>query len=99
MVVNCFYDECTDYADIINIPELDYNINEIQNQFFRWMFDKQNDHKYWLIADGEKVACRYGTCAFVEWVNENLLSKSAEKAYMIEENATEWNDENISLFF
>ena len=36
--------------------------------FFDWLFDKNNNHKYWIIVQGEKVACEYGTQAFKKMI-------------------------------
>ena len=40
------------------------------NEFFKWMFDKTNDHKYWVIEDGQKKYCSYATEAFGDWLNQ-----------------------------
>ena len=31
---------------------------------------KMNDHKYWVIEDGQKKYCSYATEAFVDWLNQ-----------------------------
>ena len=54
MEINCFYDEDMEYADIVYIPKTIFDIEELQNNFFRWLFDKKNDHQYWVIVNGEK---------------------------------------------
>lgn len=54
MTINCFYDEDMEYADIIYLPDLESGVDELQEEFFKWMFNKNNNHKYWIIADGEK---------------------------------------------
>lgn len=60
MEINCFYDEDLEYADIIYIPNTILDIKELQNTFFRWLFDKNNDHKYWIIVNGEKKIQNHG---------------------------------------
>ena len=49
MLVNITFDdeESLKYVDIINIPdEVAGNLDEVVNEFFKWMFDKTNNHKY-----------------------------------------------------
>lgn len=99
MEINCFYDEDMEYADIVYIPEAILDIEELQNDFFRWLFDKKNEHQYWVIVNGEKKMCQYGTQAFIEWINNTVLSESIDKSCIIKENSKSWNSENVSLIF
>lgn len=99
MEINCFYDEDMEYADIIYIPNTILDIKELQNNFFRWLFDKNNDHQYWIIVNGEKKMCRYGTQAFIDWINNVILLKHYDKSYIIKENSKSWNSKNMSLIF
>ena len=90
MEINCFY---------VYIPKTILDIEELQNNFFRWLFDKKNDHQYWVIVNGEKKMCKYGTQAFIEWINNTILLESIEKSYIIKENSKSWNSKNMSLIF
>ena len=99
MIINCFYDECMEYADIVYLPNIKIDIEILQEYFFKWMFDKKNNHKYWVIINSEKVYCQYGTQAFVEWFNQHIVKHSMEKAYIVKENATSWDDNNESIIF
>lgn len=99
MEINCFYDEDKEYADIVYIPDTIINIEEIQNDFFKWLFDKNNDHPYWIVVNGEKKACKYGTQAFIEWINNTILLEKVEKSHIIKENSKVWNLDNMSLIF
>lgn len=99
MEINCFYDENMEYTDIVYIPDMIRNIEELQEEFFTWLFDKNNDHPYWIIDNGKKVACKYGTPAFLEWLNNTILSGKGDKSYMIKQDAKEWNSDNICLIF
>ena len=99
MEINCFYDEDMEYADIVYIPKTIFDIEELQNNFFRWLFEKKNDHQYWVIVNGEKKMCKYGTQAFIEWINNTILLESIEKSYIIKENSKSWNSKNMSLIF
>ena len=98
MTINCFYDEDKEYADIIYLPDVGLNVYKLQEKFFKWMFDKNNNHKYWIIVDGEKKACKYGIDAFVDWINGEY-SFNDNIAYIIKENATNWDDKDIYLIF
>lgn len=99
MIINCFYDECKEYADIVYIPDEIEDISEVHEKFFEWMFDERADHDYLVISSSGKKYYKYGTKAFLDWLNGNLLGNCHEKAYMITENATVWNEQYRSLFF
>ena len=99
MIINCFYDECMEYADIVYLPNIKMDIEMLQEHFFEWMFDKKNNHKYWVTINSEKVYCKYGTQAFVEWLNQYIAYHSIEKAHIIEENATMWDENNECIIF
>ncbi len=99
MIINCFYDEDMRYADIVYIPDKLNNIEKLQDDFFEWLFDKNNNHQYRIVVNGEKKACKYGTEAFIDWINNMILSKDVEKSYMINENAETWDSNNINLVF
>lgn len=60
MVVNCFYDECEKFADIIYIPDMIESIEGVQDAIFSWLFDKHIDHKYWVIVNSEKNIVNMG---------------------------------------
>lgn len=99
MIINCFYDEDKEYADIIYLPDLGFSVDDLQEDFFKWIFNKNNNHKYWIIVEGKKKACKYGIDAFVDWFNHTYTYDNSIKAYIIKENAKNWNDKNISLIF
>lgn len=56
MEINCFYDEDMEYADIVYIPETILDIEELQNDFFRWLFDKKMSTNIGLLSM-EKRKC------------------------------------------
>ncbi len=100
MIVNCFYDENMEFADIVYIPDcIKCNVEELQNSFFNWLFDENNDHDYWIIINGKKQACEYGIDAFVKWINDTICIAQSDKAQIIESNAKEWDSEHINLIF
>lgn len=99
MTINCFYDEDMEYADIIYLPDLESGVDELKEEFFKWMFNKNNNHKYWIIADGEKKGCEYGIDAFVDWFNNIYNSDNSVKAFVIKSNAKIWDNKDKSLIF
>ena len=61
-----------------------------QDDFFKWLYDKNNDHGYWHElpeadwVDGDhRLGLRYGGDAFVKWLNELVLHESEEKAVFV----------------
>ena len=99
MVINCFFEECDDFVDIIYIPDLMMDIVNIQQKFFDWLFDKNIEHGCWVIVDSEKKYCKYGTQEFIDWINSYLLNNSCEKSYIVKKNASEWDKNNKSIVF
>ena len=100
MMINCFYEENMKYCDIIYIPNsINQNVDNLEKLFIKWLFDKSNNHKYWVIVDNKKLYCEYGTEAFVEWINETYFSNSNEKAFIKQVNATVWDKNNYKVIF
>ena len=96
MLVNVIYE--MDF-DIIDVPDsIANNINDIQQEFFNWLFDESNDHGYWIISNGIKC-CAYGTKEFVKWINDNLAYESDEKAKIISRNLTGLNNNYPTIYF
>ena len=93
MLINVSFDkECDrlEDADIIDVPKrIIDDIENIQKSFFAWMFDKKNDHQYWIYDAEEKKYCSYGTDAFVDWLNEHILKDTQAKAMVVKRNAQE----------
>jgi hypothetical protein len=92
MIVNICFDDNIQDVDIVDIPEeILKNIDGIQKDFLKWLFDKHNDHKYWVLDGNEKKYCEYRSEAFVEWINENLVKSLESKAIVIEKYANNIN--------
>jgi len=71
MLVILAFDEDLEDIDIIDVPNITIdNLEKIQTDFFKWIFDKKNDHDYWVIKSGEKTSCAYDSLAFIKWMNE-----------------------------
>ena len=88
-------------VDVIYVPSLiGNNIKKIQNRFYKWLFDKSNNHGYWVIIDGKKRAVSFGSDAFVRYINEYHLMESQEKAYIAEQELDSVPDTcEVTLFF
>ncbi|MDR0916535.1 MAG: hypothetical protein LBN02_05030 [Oscillospiraceae bacterium] len=91
MIVRACYDDDCDKAerfiDLLDVPErISQDIMAIQQLFFNWLYDKTNDHRYWIYRDGEKFGCSYGSDAFVDWLNTHYLNADIEKATFLAQN-------------
>lgn len=72
-------------ADIIECPKwIVPELESYQANFLEWLFDKKNNHAYWVYKNGEKYACRYRSQAFVEWINMFVLQDNLEKSSVLE---------------
>ncbi|SCJ29071.1 Uncharacterised protein [uncultured Clostridium sp.] len=99
MRINICYDDPHD-IDIIDVPaSIGKKIECVQKEFFIWMFDKNNDHEYWVIENGKKKYCSYGTLEFVEWINNNYLLNSSARASIVACNLTCIESDNPTLYF
>ncbi len=93
MLANISFDdeESIRCVDIVSIPdEIADNLEKIVNEFFRWMFDETNNHKYWVVEGGKKKYCSYSTEAFIDWLNRFMTKE--EKAKIIAISSTQIDD-------
>ena len=100
MLVNITFDEeeSLRYVDIVNIPdEVAENLDEVVSEFFKWMFDKTNNHKYWVMEEGKKKYCSYTTEAFIDWINEFITKE--EKATIIAISSRQIDETLPVIFF
>ncbi len=96
LIVEFGYEE----VDIIDVPlNLLEDINSYQEQFWKWLFDKNTEHKYWYYNNGEKDGCCYRSDAFVEWLNLFPLSNQNEKASILSEYTTNYDRNLPSIYF
>ena len=80
---------CVD-ADIIECQDsIVSDLKVYQHRFKEWLYDKNNDHSYWMYVDGEKYGCSYRSEAFVEWLNIFVLDKNEVKAKVLEQSIDE----------
>ena len=87
MKVEFMYEEDTEY---IRCPaKVGRNIRQLQKDFDKWLYDRVNNHSYWVVAaedeEGNKI---YGVCfnteAFVFWLNNVKFKKGKKVAKLIE---------------
>ena len=70
MLINIFYDSSDD-CDLIDLSLQSFeSVKKIQNSFLKWLYDKNNDHEYWVYRKGQKIGCAYDTNAFINWINQ-----------------------------
>ena len=68
----------------INVPENVYNnISTIRKEFDKWLYDKNNDHGYWVIINGVKKGVSYDESAFIDFINDRYLRKGDARVRMI----------------
>lgn len=85
--------------DIIDAPApVAKNIALYQQEFFAWLFDKSNHHKYWIYKNGEPSCCSYDTEVFVDWLNTYPLRNSLEKV-VITARLVKTSNGNLNLVF
>ncbi|MGG3891775.1 hypothetical protein [Metabacillus fastidiosus] len=68
------------------------NVRKLQRQFDQWIYDRNNKHPYWVVADedegGNKI---YRVCfnaeAFMYWLNDVKFAKRKKVARLIDRPA------------
>lgn len=89
MIVKIEFTFEEDTAYIMCPSKVGRNIRQLQRDFDRWIYDRNNDHSYWEVAhideDGEIY---YGVCfdaeAFVYWLNNVRFIKGKQVARLID---------------
>lgn len=98
MVINVFFDELFEDADVIDIPESVWEeIENIKATFFKWLFNKKINHKYWVTIDGEKKYCSYRAEAFVYWLNNFYLLNNNKKAICLNAEKIDYSRPKINF--
>lgn len=77
--------------------EIGDSINELREEFLKWIYDKNNDHKYWEYHKGKKYAVNYRTNAFIEWLNEIKFKNTDATATMIDPSLAVNVDKSINF--
>jgi len=100
MIFYVKYDENEELVDIINVPNFTLiKLEQKQYEFFKWLFNKKNNHKYWRDVNGEKNYCTYDVSAFIEWLNINVFNSFTEKARLVQMDAKPQNADVDILYF
>lgn len=108
MIINVSYDEKKESnnkylrnVDIIDVPErIVQDIENLQQSFFKWLFNKSNDHKYWVLDNnGEKIYCSYCVDAFIEWLNKYIINNMEEKANCVQINVKKALNNRPIIYF
>ena len=87
-------------ADIIDIPNFFLpNLKKSSIQFNKWLYNKDNDHGYWIKKNGKKVAVSFRGDAYVDFLNNKMLNSCNEKAKIIETEITEFDVTLPILYF
>ena len=61
----------TFHTDLIEVSDdIFQNIYEIRKKFDKWLYDKSNNHDYWICVDGKKRAVSFDTEAFIHYLND-----------------------------
>lgn len=90
----------TYYTDLIMVPDsVSQNIHEIRLKFDKWLYDKSNNHDYWVYIEGKKKAVSFDTIAFVHYLNDVYLPHSKEKASVFQEKVESISSGVPVLFF
>ena len=90
----------TYYTDLIMVPDsVLQSIHEIRLEFDKWLYDKSNDHGYWVYIDGKRKAVSFDTKAFVHYLNNVYLPKGKEKVIVLQEKAKSISSDIPMLFF
>ncbi|MDX8367312.1 hypothetical protein [Cytobacillus sp. IB215665] len=73
------------HKDYILVPvEVGENIDKIQDKFNAWIYDKNNDHKYWIYRNGIKDGLLINTEGLVYWLNNHYLNNTQETVVKVE---------------
>lgn len=90
----------TYHSDLIKVPtDVEENIRAIRKKFDKWLYDKSNEHSYWVYLNGQKKAVSYDTEAFVKYINEHHISDQNKKAYVVETNCKTCCRDIVTLYF
>lgn len=98
MHINVIYED-DGRIDIIDVPtDFVPQLDVAQSMFFKWLFDKKNNHEYWVTVNGEKSYCAYDVSAFIKWINTNYFN-NINKISLVQKNAESPSESSIKLVF
>lgn len=95
-----FVSECMYSKSIIAVPDdIGINIKKYLKSFYKWIYNKDNNHGYWVFIDGKKRGVSFDVDAFIKYLNLYHLQDSEEKAIIVEEEAVNVPLDIPVLFF
>ena len=88
MIVKIEFDYEADTEYIRCSARVGRNIRKLLRQFDKWIYDRNNKHPYWMVADEDEEGNKiYGVCfnaeAFVYWLNHVKYVKGKKVARLI----------------
>ena len=90
----------TFHSDLIEVPDkVAQDIQKIRLEFDKWLYDKSNNHSYWVYVKGQKKAVAFDTKAFVDFLNNVYLHNCNEKVRVVQEKTTVISSDIPTLFF
>ena len=85
---------------LISVPsDIEKNIQSIRKKFDKWLYDKSNDHDYWVYVKGVKKAVSFDAEAFVRYLNEHHIVDQHKKAYIVDLNYKGTLSKLTTLYF
>ena len=74
MYINIVFNDDLNDVDIVYLPSLmGATLEELQGEFYKWIFNNDNNHKFWINIRTKDMGCIFRSEAFVEWFNDILL--------------------------
>ena len=90
----------TYHTDLIIVPDdVFQNISEIRLKFDKWVYDKSNDHGYWVYIDGKRKAVSFDTMAFIHYLNDVYMPDCKERTTILQEKVESISSNVPVLFF
>ena len=88
--------DCT----LISVPsDIEKNIQTIRKNFDKWLYDKSNNHDYWVYINGAKKAVSFDAEAFVRYLNEYHIVEQRKKAYIVDSKYKGTPSNRTTLYF
>ena len=90
----------TYHTDVILVPdEIGAKIRKYQKLFDKWIYDKSNNHGYWIYQNNQKKGVSFDTKTFVDYLNEFHLKDKIDKAIIYRESAESISEEIPIIYF
>jgi len=83
-------------CDLIECPQ--YIVDDLDRyvrKFDKWLYNPKNDHGMWMDDGFGGRGVNFNGDAFVNWLNQYVLTEDDEKAYFVDRNyQSNENDKN-----